>query len=230
MTLDEYASAVRDTLQYWLDIHTDNCRWAEGWACDDDWQYLIEYNEGRIRNSYFEFDVLSACLELMAEDSTNEYNKCDNCGFVRCADWDDCDCEIETDQDDDEHKTEHTYSDVTPEELLEFWGDCGMSPDIPDEIIEKAMVTKGFETYTEALEDTIAPVVSEVKNVIEALDNAGYDYETVAAIAWANHTMHVNGNIVEDYGHRFGIDYDMVDRISQEGIASVFPEIDLKPA
>lgn len=78
------------------------------------------------------------------------------------------------------------------------------------------------------------------------------DFETVlSALAWANHQTHCQGAIgrwdgrgseaidlylngdsyysglvLVDHGADFGIDYDLVDEISQNGIGYVFPEIE----
>jgi len=78
-TLSEYIDATRDTLQYWLDIHTNPEKWAQEWNIDDDWQYTLK-NCPKIENSYFEFDLKAACAKEYARQFLHTFRICSKCG------------------------------------------------------------------------------------------------------------------------------------------------------
>lgn len=206
MTLPEYIDAVQDTLQYWLDIHTNAKAWAHYWDVCDNWVETLKlYPE--ISNDYFEFNLTRAAIYQYAKAHKSEYGKCRKCGMIWDA-WQDCD------------QCNRPLGEVTIKALAEWLEDIGMSPEtFTESEIERAMEEQGFKAYQEGIRGTIAPVVAEVKDCLKSIKR-----DPLVGVAWANHVMHVNGNILADYGDHSELDYDFVCRVSQEGLQAVFGE------
>lgn len=205
LTLSEYIDATRDTLQYWLDIHTNAEKWAAEWNIDDDWQYTLK-SCPKIENLYFEFDLKAACAKQYAKQYRNTFRVCSKCGDML----------------EDQYSCENCGSERTRKakigELTDWLLD--IEAVYPDSIIEDAMIKQGFKVYRVAIKDVIAPVIEEVKHCLKQF--RGTPDQWLQAATWANHICHVNGNIVRDYGDRCGLDYDLVNRVSQESLAAVF--------
>lgn len=209
MTLPEYIDAVKDTLKYWLDIHTKAESWARMWNIDEDWQYTLSAHP-KIENQYFSFNLLEACAYELAKDTLGDYSKCRKCGWIYERGYDCDNCEKEC------------TGTPTIAELCEWLKDIGAEC-FTDEQIENAMIKQGFKVYREALKDIIAPVVQEVKDCLKQ-----FKRDELAGVVWANHLMHVHGSILKDYGDYCRLDYDFVCRVSQEGLQAVFGEEAIK--
>lgn len=193
--IESYIDAVHKTLQYWLDIHINRDAWAHECIVDDP-TYSFESNKGILQNDYFYFDWEQACYEIMARD----YEQlCCECYEEKSY----CSC------DDPEYFEVDAY----------YFRD--MSIDIPEEIMIDALASKGFDTYRDALQSLTAPIEDEIEDLLEQYEQCKNKADLLSWAVWANHVQHVNGNVISDYGHSFGIDYKMVDSCSN-GLDSHF--------
>lgn len=231
--IDEYEQAIRDTLTSWLQVHTDPETWANEWCLDEPvTEYLTHLQaqlapgsyaeryyrrEGRtlgdIGNNYFTCNVIQEALTLWAEDFAPNFARCQECSTL-LEPGEDCGCD------------DPDFDEVEPEELAEFMAEVYYYDEplelaliIGDNYLWQAMVEKCFPIYREALRSLVDPVVTEVEDILEQLNNAQDEAERLAALTWANHCQHVNGSIVDDYGPPELS--ELVDAISQEGIENV---------
>ncbi len=204
--IQEYEGMVKQTMQHWLNIHTNARQWAEAWSLDGDWLYT--YKESPvISNNYFTFDLRAHVTRQIAKRTQSFYFKC-KCGII-WGNGDYCDqC-----QNAKEKK-------VSINELAEWLSECEIQPDAQD--IENAMIQEGFKVYRAALKDTTHSIESELKDCLKQLQRAKSLEQKIQALTWANHIAHVNGMVIRDYGEQFGLDYKFVERVSQEGIGNVF--------
>lgn len=209
MDFQEYTEAAEKTLQYWIDIHTNAEKWAEMYNIGDDWQYLYKQLPV-IHNNYFTFDLRKTVLTHTARRLKDSFGKC-KCGLIWERGYENCD------------ECNSTLKNVTIAELADWLQDMEFTPDEND--IENCMIKDGFKVYRAALKSVTRDVETEAKDVLKQIHRAKDDTELIAAVTWANHVMHVNGNILADYGDRFELDYRLVERVSQEGIENVFEEL-----
>ena len=229
-TRAEFCAAVADTLQYWLDVHTHPRAWALSWLVDDDAEYTLQ-QRASIGNQYFDFDLGAAVLRRWARDYRKCLWRCGRCGSIQDNGLECC-CE----------PPRARYSPQPTNAQLLDWATQG-GDDITGlcdiaEYVMPALEHEGFRTYREAVKPITAPIEDEIKAALASIDRAKYsrsmDWEDdgedgpqyLAACLWASHLMHVNGNIVMDYGERFGLDWQDLRRAQQEGIDAVYPEFE----
>lgn len=209
LTIEEYINAVEETMRYWLDLHTNPVKWAEEWSLDDI-KYAFETSPV-LSNNYFSFDWKEAALKRQAKEWQGLFNICKACGGINETGYDSC-CDEPVEG-----------RKLTIAELAEFLKDCETQPS--EDALLESLEKDGFKVYRAALKDTTAPIEREVKDVLKSIRKArGKPSDMLQVITWANHVCHVNGNIIKDYGDRFGIDNKTVDSISQDGLASVFSQ------
>jgi hypothetical protein len=212
LTLEEYMEAVKNTLQYWLDIHTNAEKWAQAWIVDDDPQYTLKECP-TISNDYFTFDLKAAVIKYWVRDNRHLFNVCKGCNCINETGYG-CGCG-------EEKEGEGRIPSIV--DLTCWMEDIGTDGlQIDDDQIIDALKNDGFKVYRAALKDIVAPVVGEVKDVLKSFRKAKNPAEILQCATWANHVCHVHGNIIKDYGEQFGIDYKTVDSVSQDGLQSIF--------
>lgn len=212
VTLQEYIFDCKDTLQYWLKMHTDAETWAESWSEGGDWSWLLE-NVPVMRNDYFSFDLRDYVAKYVAEQDLNYYQTCVECGTIQDSGGDECeDCGGE-------------LRDTELGELEELYGGDVLS-EVPENIIRRIVENEGFEAYTEGIGPVIEPIVEEIESCLEQIDSEN-PADVLLALTWANHIMHVTGNIFEDYWQG-AIDYDDICAIAEDGFAAYFGEEEVK--
>ena len=215
-SIDNLILAIRNTLQVWLDFHTNPVAWAQGWALDDEWQQLLKYPPS---NNYFSFDVKSACIEVLADNyiENGAFVKCSVCGMLWESGYDDCDCE------------DYECIDLTNEDrdyLIEWLSDVECV--IDDDTIEKTMITKGFPEYWSALESTIRGVVEECKDAIQQFDEIEDNQGRLSWALNASSILHINGDICKDYGDKVGLDYQTVCKYRDNGLTALFSKDEIR--
>jgi len=210
ITLPEYIEKVESTLKYWLDVHTNPAKWADSWCVDDDWQYTIRECPV-IKNNYFEFDIRKHLARYIAKRDRGYYNTCRKCGLI-FESWytgekcDDCGA---------------SFRKTTIAELTKWLEGYGEDLSASDDVIREVLIKEGFKVYREALSDIIAGTVEEVKDCLKQFKTHN-PAKLLQAVTWANHVMHVHGNIVQDYGEYAELDYDLVNEVSQNSLAGAF--------
>jgi hypothetical protein len=218
LDVEDFVLAVRDALKAWLLMHTDAECWAEEWtAGEPEWSF--KNTKGRIDNDWFSFDWKAAVYREMAEDWLPTTERCPRCGMLVFEGWEiDCDC-----WEDDEEPESEPCTDDDLDELVEWMEDTCTEPD-PD-VAYRALVTHGFTVYQDALASIIDGYVDEMRDAVDALNEAISDDDRWAMLTLAREATriyHVNGEVMEDYGERVGLEFRLVDRVRDEGYAEVF--------
>lgn len=207
ISLQEYIEGVENSLQYWLDLHTDAKTWAEEWSMDEI-QFMFKENP-IIKNNYFTFNWKEAAYKRYAMKYRYMFTRCKNCGCIFDAGYEDECCE---------HPKFVNHPSVA--NLCEWLSELEL--ELSDDVLYDALEKDGFKVYKAALRDTIAPVVQEVKAILRAIRKAKTNQDRLVSVLWGTRVYHVNGNIMSDYGDRTGLDYRMVDSIRNNGLESIF--------
>ena len=79
----------------------------------------------------------------------------------------------------------------------------------------------GFREYRNGVKDVVAPVISEIKDVLKSIRKAKTNEDKLEAVLWGTRVYHVHGNVMQDYGMG-EISYNLVDSIRDNGLNSVF--------
>lgn len=206
ITLEEYIQGVEDTIKYWLDLHTKAEVWAGEWSLGDI-KYAFE-SSPVLSNNYFYFEWKKAALKRHAKFNKRYYHICRECGCV----WDSgysCDC-----TEDSRMRPAKVY------EIEEWLSEIEFIPNEDD--LQESLEKDGFKAYRDALKDITRPVESECKDVLRSIKKAKTHEDKLQAILWGTRVFHVHGNIMRDYGDRFGVDYNLIDSIRDNGLNSVF--------
>lgn len=222
----ELVDAVNSTLTDWYLFHTDPEVWAEQWSNGGEYGYLLDLTPV-IGNRYFKFDLLTAC---QIEIAINEWQlaRCSNCGF-RYSLLDGCDQEDGCD--------DAGYEELDRDEIEDYILDVGgADPNtIPEWLIKNVMIEQAFPVYSDGVGSLIGRVVDEIEDYYSADNQAETLLDRLIVAVNALQIMHVNGNIADDYGERFDLDYETVDIIRTEGLGGLFDaeileEMVLEPA
>ena len=220
-TIEEFVSAVSDTLTYWLMCHTDPETWADQW-CAGEPAWMFEQSSGELSNDYFHFDWKRAAYEVLASQLYAE--RCSACGAIMVdyeGVW--CECLADYEDDPDEFGEEPTTETVDDSELVEWLEEVGYP--LSEWAIEQALEEKGFAAYSEALAGYISGHVEEMEEAVKRLDDAiaADDRWNMLTLAReATRIYHVNGEVMEDYGENIGLDFSLVDSVRNDGFAEVF--------
>jgi len=224
--IDDFIAAVRATLKYWLTLHTNGVAWAEESFLDynDLNQWLQDCTkDGVIENDYFHTDVKAAALENMAREAieNNEIELCSNCGAM-LFDGEYCyNCEDEGQEWESENATMEELNDV-----LCFYEDT--QAQLSDSHIYDAMVGPCFNDYRDGIKGVTGGIEDEIEEILAAYEELGDDRQNW--VLWALNALgvwHVNGNIIEDYGDRFNLDYNFAVSVRDCGFADSFGEDEL---
>lgn len=216
-TIQDYVDNIRDTFQYWLDIHTNPEKWAENWAMDEV-QYVFKESP-ILENNCFTFDWKQAAIKAYAENNKHLFNVCSNCGSIFDIGWDDEECCDNPNRDDE----------PTTEQLTQWLDDIGTDGLVfSDDDLMDALINDGFPVYADGMSGIIDSVVDEVKEVLQAIESANSNDKLLPIITWANHVCHVNGDIMKDYSQNSNIDYQVINAISQDGVNSIFSDDEIQ--
>lgn len=206
MGIDEYEEAMINTLQFWLDSHTQPEAWANEWIVDSV-DYTFESCQGELKNDYFHFDWMKSALKIWCKDNRHWYKVC-SCGIQELG-YEDC---------------RHIGRTPTIAELTEWFNEIyykdynSIANLVGEHILREALEKEGFKVYRNALKDVTRSVEMEVKDALRQIRRAKSKADKLAALAWANHVQHVNGNIVQDYGDRFDLNYHVIEAIAENGM------------
>ncbi len=206
ISLPDYIDLVRDTLKYWLDVHTNPVAWACSWCSDDNWQDMYE-SHPIMGNAFFTFDIKEHLSKYAARRQRKDFAICPRCGIL-CDSWfERCD------------ECNRKLRQATIAEITEWFDEFGF--DASDEDIKETLIKDGFKVYYEEIKDIIAQPVKDVREALRMFRTSD-PAKLLLAAAWANHVQHVFGNVLEDYSCEVELDYDLVCRVSEEGFAGVF--------
>lgn len=222
-TVEDYIEAVRLTLSYWLAIHTDAECWATEWLVDGDPEYTLRECPV-ISNNYFSFDLKKIALKLYVEATYINAQRCSHCGII-LFDGEECyDCKDDDDcGEEDLHDTE-----VTSDELMEYFGDTDCLPSNLSDFVFDALVKEGFEIYQQALSGTISGCVEEMEDALGQYDECETNEDLLSWALKATAIYHVHGEVVRDYGEKVGLEYNMVNNIRNTSIREVFGEEEIE--
>lgn len=222
-TFEEYYEQAQNALKEWLDLHTDPETWADDYI--DGWQDA--WQTGHLSNDYWHFNLKAAYYEKLAEDQLFWFERCDHCGAIICTyDGQECSCfEGEGDEDGNPREESFPSSKLTENDLDDLCEYLEMFENQPTEQeFYSLLIEEAFPVYARALAPIIRGVVEEVKACLLAFEEAQTFEEGLTALTWANHVMHVNGNILADYG---GLNQTLIDQVSN-GINQVWSEEEIK--
>jgi len=209
---EELIDAVIGTLTAWYEFHTDPNTWADEWSMGE-YSHLLSVTPV-ISNTYFSFDLRKACQIKVAEEW--ELVRCDNCGgiysrFDGCGEEDEC--------------YDSDYSELSPEELGDYISDIDVSCEsIPEWIIEDVMIHEAFPAYSAGVGRVISRVIDEIEDFYSAMELAETNLDRLIVAVNALQIMHVNGNIADDYGDKFDLDYVMVNTLRTDGLSGLFSD------
>jgi len=217
LDFEEFVEAVKGTLKYWLDLHTDPETWAEEWTCGCELQWAVE-NSPIFENDYFTFRWKDAALTRYAEElvRNNAYVRCTGCGSLWDNSFYDCDCTEDHDLDCE------VIED--PGVIVEMWDDLGFDVEIPTQHLWYALINEGFETYRQGIGPLTYDIEQEIKDVLDDMEAAQTGEEFLNALVWALHIQHVQGTITKDYGDRCDIHYQDIDIVQQDGLLAIFDQ------
>lgn len=211
------ALALKKSLRYWLDAHRTFKGWLhrewrgiswddfEHFCCRDleeldCWVYSVE-----VANIHF--DLRIEYLLTLANRGTAHY--CRHCGFLDIGWLSRCpDC----------NRRWYKPSKYNIEEYLDMGGPAPVWPDVMLKTLRRCYLRH----YKEQIKSTIQLHAEEIENALKALDLRKIDLE---ALLWCLHIRHLGGVISGDYGELFGLPYELVDRISNEGLEAVLGEL-----
>lgn len=212
-TPDDLILAIRNTLEYWLMLHTDAETWTNQWTQDED-DYIIRdlMNRG-VSNSYFSFDVKQETINLYVQDNLYLFYQCPECGMICESGYEECEC-----PDMDYDTWEHPDFDT----LYEWISDIEIGEDYLTRYVIQALENKGFETYRDAISCYTCTIEEECQTAIDNIDNAETNEDKLAAAMNAAGIYHVNGEIMRDYGETIGLDYDQLCTLRSDGLKALF--------
>lgn len=217
-TPEEFVEAVEKILTFWLDSHTNPVVWASEWIIDDDISYTFHQYKNGISNDYFSFDWQAAALSQYAKDNRHDWEVCKRCGdMVEAGYGQECRCE--------EEGREGNFKTPTVKQLTEYlceMVEMGVTLNISEDVMFRALQTEGFKVYTNALKSVIAGPVAEVKETLRRLKRARTNEDKFTVALSGTAVWHVHGNIFADYGEQLGLDSDVIDRIRNEGPMNYF--------
>lgn len=205
-SVENLVDSIRNTIEFWLMVHTDAETWANDWASGD-FENLLE-NVPVLGNSYFSFDLKDACIRQWADENAHFFSVCSVCHCL--GESLDCGCE------------DAEELDASVDALVEFFEDVGFHGTFPEYMIRDAMETDGFDAYTDALSGTIAGVVDECETALKMFDDAANGRDLLTAAMSSSSILHINGDILEDYGDQLGLDTNTVDVYRDEGLTALF--------
>ena len=220
-TIEEFVSAVSDTLTYWLLCHTDAETWADQWSAGEA-AWMFQQTNGEISNDYFHFDWKCAAYEILAAQLYAE--QCSACGAIM-VDYEEtwCDCLADYEDDPDYFGEEPTTETVDDDDLVNWLEEAGYP--LSEWAIEQALEEKGFAAYSEALAGYISGYVEEMEEAVKRLDDAIVSdnrWNMLTLAREATRIYHVNGEVMEDYGEYIGLEFSLVDSVRNDGFAEVF--------
>jgi hypothetical protein len=215
-TIEGFILTVKNTLQLWLDVHTNPEAWAGEWLMGCDAEYTFREAKGKLENDYFSFDWKTVAYRQWAKQNVSCWVRCSGCGAL----WEswafDCDCE----------------EDIEGGEI-EDWQDLACwAEDIEIVLDESSLLESlkedGFRVYRQALEPVTRGIEEEIGATLDAFGRCvtGWDYLTWAREA--TRIYHVNGEVIQDYGERLGLEYNQVDSIRDNGFVAWFDKEDLR--
>lgn len=218
-SIENYCEAVRATLQYWLDIHTDPEMWAEEWSLGGD--YVVAFRDfgEELSNDYFTFDWGRAARRRAAIRATGDFVRCPACGVIETADsvGDICECcgaEVEE------------WDDVPERAMLDYFEDMEIEPSESD--IEESLVQDGFNAYREGIADTTGPVEEDIKETLSRLESDD-PHTRLVAVLYGTRLWHVNGEVIRDYAYMVtDLEDWQVESVRDNGLEEFFDADDLK--
>lgn len=220
--INDFITAVKWTLDYWIKIHTDAHWWAREWVPDGDLDYMLnnldEY--GVIDNKYFSFDARTAILSTWAKNHKGDYVICNKCGSIWDKYYFGCDCSkkakpIKAKKSDLLEFAQYgvgSYDDLYGIDSSDLWG---------------CLVKDGFPVYRSALKDyteTVEDDIQESLKDIDAAEATGNPFEILAAVLQATQVYHVHGEIMSDYGERANVSSELIDDLRNNGWIDTFGE------
>lgn len=191
----EYAKAIITTCDYWIESHRSK-------------KTYIEWEKERLnRDGGFDawiglgdfFDIEPLLLRRRAKEMV--LVDCKECGVVE-------DCY-------------HSRARKLPlrEKIDWLLGCYGSTLDYSNQDVEWAL-GKAYTAFRANIRWATEGVDSDIRQLRRDLKRKK---PTLSLLAWANHVSHYSGYLLYDYGEYAGLSYKVIDKISQEGLESIFP-------
>jgi hypothetical protein len=213
-SVEELVQATHATVKHWLDIHTDRDEWARNMTLDEGIKYAFEMNP-TMSNNYWSWSWKDAALEIWCQNNNGLFRACESCGCMYEYGCKNC-CEA------DEYDDDVPSSESLNQWLKEYEDDYMIACMIDEYTLEEALLTKGFDSYREVMVSIVGGIEENCRDVLDRIENAETPDDQLVAVLAAFHLEHHTGNVLKDYGSGFGIDYQDVVRVCEEGINILF--------
>ena len=215
LTVEELVEGVEEALQHWLDIHFNAEKWAEYWCCGESASYTFEQCGGILKNNYFEFDWGEATIKYWVKDNYKLFKQCPKCYHLDDSGEEYCEyCG---------RKMRPATRENVEDWMKEVYYDAeSLANIVSDSDLLYVLETQGFKVYRQGVKDVVSGVASDIRVALRSLRSARSLTKLMTSLTWALHVCHVSGDVVEDYGYMFGLDYATVDRLQQDGLARYF--------
>lgn len=200
--IEYFVNEVQGALHSWISSHN-----LDSWVYDESYKYLrdaLDY-------------VLEAHQEDVAEDLYNDGMFYCGCGWsgdgYEVLDYNRCpDCGLFT------SKYDMAMCIDWAKDL--YWEIEQIDTDsLPSYVLESA-----YEKWINYVFPMIPELIEDAEEALDQIECASDPIELLAALLMACHCCHVGGVIVTDHG---GIDDDLIDKISDGGLESVFDQEDI---
>jgi len=224
-TPDDFIHGVTTALRYWLLCHTDPDIWTRGWINDQlgYTEYMDTLLTHGISNHYFEIDVKKLATKQLALEWLDVHSQCPECETICEYGFEECECD-----DSDGDNWESPDLDIFIEWLDDFDSIMYVEDNLKYTCIEEALKTDGFEIYRERITQWTSGVEEECKEAIEAIENAESNQDKLVNAMAACGILHVNGNILKDYGEEIGFEYWQLNQIREDGLISMLDPDELR--
>jgi len=208
-SLADFCQAVENTLRHWVLLHTDAETWIENWLAGyEPLEFIKEFPE--ISNNYFSANLRDLLLDSYCENNVDNFTICSECGGISESGFEDCDCD------------EQDFGTPDANELKEWFIELDFIPlDVTDTDAYDAML-KAFEIYTQDVGPVFSGALEMIQDAISDIESCKSNSELLAACLAGTQVYHVHGNVMDDYGDAFDLDYNFVDNIRNDGIAAHF--------
>lgn len=232
LTLNEYVRSVEDTLQYWLDVHTNPLVWAKHWLGGDDYSTVEEFKEKLIEKNFFVGNVRFFRCNIRNDvyhtiATQKNVMVCPKCNHVeeygknyKCSH-----CEANTEL------VNVTPNDVNLPFVIDYLITNFTSKEILDllqiEDLINIMCSKVFPIYWKYIKHKINGIIEDVEQTLAFIRNAKNNEERLVFVLYGTCIYHTCGIIFDDYYSGSSVISEMINNVRNNGLESVFDREDI---
>jgi hypothetical protein len=225
ITPEEVYDATLETLQWWLDLHTDAETWAEDLLSslfpEQYWERVTDGSWLSWGGVNLTTQVIDGTYKAVAERWIGEMAKCRECGCIyHCTE------ECRHDERRDDMAEDEYVTDL--DELARYYKSMQVEPE-PDDVI-KGLIEGVFPVYRDWVSAHTCAIEDEVREAIEGMKSAyGQDkaVELLKALG-IDHAFNDRGLVTDYCTYVTDIPPRIFNRIRTEGLLDVFDKWELK--